>query len=127
VLSAVAGAAGGGRAARRRGRRAARLRASAPAPARQQHDQRAHQHQHGRQRHEIGGCIEAAVARQREHRGAVLADERALDRSFVVATVDQALDERALAVSLRRLRDVERDFARHAHHLALDRRQRCAL
>ena len=45
---------------------------------------------------------------------------------FVLAFVDQPLDERALAVGLLGLGDVERDFAGHAHHLALDRRQRRA-
>ena len=41
-------------------------------------------------------------------------------------SVDQRLDVGALAVGLRRLGDVQRDLARHAHHLAFDLRQRGA-
>ena len=91
---------------------AAPLRARA-APAReQQREHRASSAEHDGERHEVGGEVEAVRARQPEHGGAVLGDERALDLRFVLALVDQALDVCALAVGLRRLGDVRAGFCR---------------
>ncbi len=96
-----------------------------PAPARQQHEEGRGERDHRRERDEVGGGVESVVGRQAENRGAVLGDERPLDRGFVVAAADQRADECPLAVGLRRLGDLQRDFAGHAHHLAFDRRHRC--
>ncbi len=65
-------------------------------------------------------------ARKAENGGTVLSDERALDLGFAVTAVDQALDVGALAIRLRRLGDVQGDFAGDAHHLPLDHGQRGA-
>ena len=72
---------------RRRGERRASstlagLRAGVAAPAGQQHRERGEQRQERRERDEVDGQIEAVRARQREHRRAVLGDQRALDLRF---------------------------------------------
>ena len=82
------------------------------APAGQQQGERGEQREHDRERDEVGGQVEAVRARQRQHRRAVLGDERALDLRFGLAFVDQALDELPLAVRLRRLGDLEAGFCR---------------
>ncbi len=103
-----------------------RLRARTLTPARKQKRECAKQRENGGERHEIGGEIKAVGVRQREHRRAILADHRTLDLRFAASLGDQAGEELPLAVGLRRLGDVQRDFARDAHVLAFDRRQRAA-
>ncbi len=111
---------------RRRGAGGCGLPSRLGAPAREQRQQQSNESEHDRRRHEVGGQVEPVRARQREHRRAVLRDQRPLDLRFVATFVYEVLDEHALARGLRGLRDVQGDFAGHAHDLAFDGDERRA-
>ncbi len=87
----------------------------------------AEQREHDAGRHEVDGEVEPVRAGGRASTaGPYSSDQRALDLRLGEPRVDQALDERPLTVGLRRLGDVQRDFAGDAHHLAFHGGQRGA-
>src|SRR5215211_595309 len=105
------------RAALTGGRFAAPSAGAAPAP---KADGDGDPRQQDREAWDEPGCeVEARLRRLGEDRGAILGDEVVLDLVLGLALGDLAADEGALAVGLRRLREVECRAADRAHHLVL--------
>ena len=75
---------------------------------------------HSQYRDEVGGETEAPRFGKCQHLRSELPHQLLLDLNLCPAFADQATDEHALAVGLRRIGDVERDATDDAHHLVLD-------